>query len=300
VIIHLPAADELIVALPNEAKHVFVLTRRCYRLATNTPCNGATSGGEVVSRDSFFGPRGFTHEVDWKSNWSIGKQCLLAIEHVDPEQWQRWEMDIISQHSAGTVLIYCPPCVCQIHTAFGLIRAISRINSSLVAMRIRVDDRLPSSCYDRDSGRAFVRGLRDRLRNSDDYPQERFDRPWLDKRLYDMEVDDDSEEIEMPASEQSAEGYLDPGHVWPPLLQVIVLGECDAMTEVLHSPPWKAEARMPRVNHIYHMDRPRRKLLGTFDPRQVSASSHGRPSNGANKISSSERGNKRDSDEDME
>jgi hypothetical protein len=211
-------------------------------------------------------------------------------------------MDSMSPRGGGVVLIYCPPCVCQIHTAFSLIRSCWG-SSTIVAIRIRVDDRMRSSCCDRDSGRAIVRDLRERLRDATGFPEEAFDRPWLDNRLYDM-GDDDSEEIELPVSEQSAGDYYNPGYdVWPPLLQVIVLGEHGSMTNVLNSPPFRSEARMPRANHIYLMGATggsRRKLLGVFDPRTVPARLGNEPISGASKIPRSERENERESDEYME
>jgi hypothetical protein len=288
------------VSLPNHARLVFVLTENCSKLATDKPCSQVKFDGDALLIDAMKGSRSrYTHEADWRSGWSIGSICLKAIEPSDPVQWQKWEMELASSRSGGTVLVYCPPCVCQVHTAFSLIRS-SWEDSPLVTVKIRVDDRIRSSCCDHGSRRANIRDLRPRLRNANSLPAETFDRPWLDKRLYDM-GDDDSEEVELPVSKQSAGDYRHPGHVWPPLLQVIVLGECDSMADVLNSAPFRHEARMPRANHIYLMgvtSNQERKLLGEFDPNPITHEAQWRAKQVAKDISMYGGGKKRKLDDD--
>lgn len=253
-----------VVSLPNNAKLVFVLTERCSRLATDTPCNHVTFGSDALSESP-----DFSHEADWASKWSIGNICFGDIEPDDPEQWQRWEMDAGSLRRGGTVLIYCPPCVCQLHTAFGLV-STSRFGSPIITIKIRVDDRIRSSCCEQGSGSAKVRNLRSGLfAGRSGQSAGHLDRPWLDKRLDDLD-EQESEEGETPLTEQSAGDYNNPGNVWPPLVQVIVLGECDSLTSAMNSPPFRRESRMPRANHIYLMgtnSSSGRRALGRFDTR---------------------------------
>jgi hypothetical protein len=284
------------VTLPNHAKLVYALTEHCFKSATDTPCNQATFGADALQISSKFA------HADWRRDWSIGDICFGQIHPDDPEQWQKWEMDSASLKRGGTVLIYCSPCVCQVHTALGLISS-SWNGSPLIEIKIRVDDRIHSKCCEQGTASANIRNLRAAL-GTRDFPLARhFDRPWLDQRLDYLEDDDDSEEVEMPVSEQSAGNCLNPGDVWPPLLQVIVLGEYDPMTAMMRRPPFKLEPRMPKVNHIYLMgtsSSSKRRLLGSFDPTTVSATSNSVPSTGINSILGSGKENERGLDDDTE
>jgi hypothetical protein len=297
------------VDLPNNAKLLFVLTERCFKSATGRSCNYDTFGVDALSGTTHYLTSDFALESDWRSDWSIGKICFDAIKRDDPEQWLKWETDPnLSQH-VGTVLIYCPPCVCQVHTALSLISSPWRW-SSLINVKIRVDDRIHSSCCNEGSPSAKIRSLRDELGNRSSAPAGHFDRPWLDQRLEDLDEEDSEEEGgHPPLSEQTAGDHNNPGYEeWPPLLQVIVLGECDPMTTVMRNPPFKREAKRPRANRIYHMGATsvwKRKLLGTFNPRKpllggqtVSVRLNGGPSSGVNGISRNEGGKKRKFDED--
>ena len=262
----LSAADGPTVQLPNSAKLVFVLTEPCYRA---TSCDPVTFGDDALSGDHYDVTLNFAHETDWRSEWSIGHICFRAIEPDDPEQWQKWEMDNSTSQSAGTVLIYCPPCVCQVHTAMSLISSMWRW-TPLITIKIRVDYRIPSRCCEHGSGRAKIHSLRARLQDGTDQQAKKFDRPWLDQRRYHL-TGNDFEEAELPVSEQTAGDYKNPGRVWPPLLQVIVLGECESMTDMLNSPPFRRVSKMPEANQIYLMgtySETGRDLLGEFNPRK--------------------------------
>jgi hypothetical protein len=297
---HTPTSciDEPTVNLPNHAKLLFVLTEHCSKSATGRSCNCKTFGVDALSGATHYVTSEFALEADWRSDWSIGKICFDAIERDDPEQWLKWETDPNLSQPVGTVLIYCPPCVCQVHTALSLISSPWGW-SSLIDVRIRVDDRIHSSCCEKGSPSARLRNLRDTLGSRTSPPAGYFD---LDE--------EDSEDGHLPLSEQTAGDHNNPGYEgWPPLLQVIVLGECDTpITTVMRSPPFMREPKVPRANRIYQMGATsvwKRKLLGSFNPRKpllggdtVSARLNGRPSSGVNAISRDEGGKKRKFDED--
>jgi len=241
----------------------FALTSPCRRQSTDHPCDVRLLGSQVADTGIVHG----TESLRWDASTSsrnrrnrLGDLVYRAInvrkaiqdevesgilndllrlstgdsnDTATPEQ----EAFIKAKLPLISLYVYCPPCVCLIHTAISVCR---RLQSPYVTVQFRPDSRLVASCcstVDRSSG---MRSLSEWVRNSEanataymsSILAEYLDTVWLDQRLECLDY-----ELPYDFQESSDSG-----------LRFLILGEADYISHMVQ----RAPGRIPKVTDIWH------------------------------------------------
>jgi len=159
-----------------------------------------------------------------------------------------------------SLYVYCPPCVCLIHTAISVCR---RLQSPYVTVQLRPDSRLVASCcltVDRSSGmRSLSEWVRDSEANATGHMSSilatYLDTVWLDQRLECLDY-----ELPYDFQESSDSG-----------LRFLILGEADYISHMVQ----RAPGRIPKVTDIWHFKphylNVHRSFFGRFIERGLGA-----------------------------
>jgi len=253
--------DSSIARLPGRAVLVFVATDECLRKSCDY---------KDFNQDVFVRPPKLSFESNGGSD-DIHHTVIKEITHdVDAETVQTWAQESSSNGNfAGklaTVLIYCPPCIHQIHTAMHICAAGDY--GSLYSFKIRVDDRLTTSCRSLEGSTVAFKSLLSHFIDilsgprwylRDDY----LDRQWMVQRQYDLEENEDRPN----GPSKQAGDFLNPGRTVPNLGAVVVLGEVSHLIPIMNSGSFTRVSTMPRATQIWNMSGDasgKRTLLGTY------------------------------------
>lgn len=182
------------------------------------------------------------------------------------------------------IYIYCAPCACQIHTAFDL--CTGEGVSKHFDFRIRIDDQLVSSCCPADVGIygliSVIQEIKEIERKN---PHSRLfrerdfdfiDRPWIEKRIYDVEENQSLPRPIMNSSSRIPSIFTDHAND-EKCASIVVLGEADHYASVMQMPPFLSNARMPRETEVFKMSKSynsqencyfwKRNYMGTYSPK---------------------------------
>jgi hypothetical protein len=280
------------IGVPESIPVYLVITGKCSDLLEDSPCE-SNDLGEVCFNECHSFAIGSRHR------WNIGSQladCFDWPELFASERKARTCDGILKYEKDGfitndswpiaTAYIYCPPCVCQVQTALRICRGVG-VPLSL-DFRIRIDERLPSSCYEGPQalGRltSLDRRITDILENS--HPKDpskirdinNIDRPWLEQRIFKLEEETaGSSRSEDPFGTLS-DIFASSGDKILASAAVIILGEVDYCTLVLEDIFKFKSARKPREADLWELrpvwdiaiqgEKWERKYLGTYTRRQ--------------------------------
>jgi hypothetical protein len=158
----------------------------------------------------------------------------------------------------ATIYVYCPPCTCLIDTAVEV--CISMADPQLLRRLIRIDDRLPCSCFDPPLALETLKGIIDNIRQVevDNRAQlsqrvrsraEYVDRDFIENRIWELEEEDIQPLAVSPA--ENIRRIFDNHTYSDNVAGVVILGEVDSLASLMQVPPFRQESRVPRVNELY-------------------------------------------------
>ena len=259
-------------------KSFFVLTSRCLYASSKCSCDMYNLGEQSFAREV----RGFT--TGSYAQWNLGKRIanLLPLQNITTTDTERQYYRVIEDEKEGkarlqslaTVYVYCPPCVCQIETAYDL--CIGYGISPLLNFVIRIDDRIPVDCCSETTGIHGLVSLNNKIKeieDSDYWPMgdigpktHYIDRPWIERRVYEAE-----QETYQPSFWDNPSQNVNRifGEVWGESNKkaiVVILTELEHCSLMVESPPFPQEPRKPRETEIFefHHDNLSWKWLRTY------------------------------------
>lgn len=241
--------NTLLEELSSCRKH-FVLTSKCRKMHTSSPCDVLQLGSEADYYKSLLDISSY-HEFGGNTLWQTINR-LINVKSIaeESEQYEtlafhllREKDSYLSGEQRGilkamlpllNVYIYCSPCVCLIHTA---LRICAKISTPLVRVLIRPDDRLLSSCCVDADRIVGLKSIVDWVRDSEAEARpvysysitQYLDRIWAERRL-------DHFEYEEPYNYKEVSNC-----------EIIVIGEGDYLAPILQ----KAPGRIPKAMDIW-------------------------------------------------
>ncbi|KAI3318915.1 hypothetical protein HD806DRAFT_510376 [Xylariaceae sp. AK1471] len=252
------ASDALLIELRGCIKLHFVLTSKCHKRHSSTPCDTLQLGSQAASYTELDIPntrwdKSSRNENGGNTLWQLTKR-LIGINSIvetlkeegnligallNEKEYMLTDTQRLCLETMApliTVSIYCSPCVCLIHTAFTICRKLS---SPFVAISIRPDDRLISSCCMNTDRVLGLRGILDWVREweakANQYEScvmaRYLDRIWVERRLDHFEYEQPYEFVEDREC------------------RAIIIGEADHLTPLLQ----KAPGRIPRAMDIWDL-----------------------------------------------
>ena len=161
------------------------------------------------------------------------------------------------------VYIYCPPCICQVWTAFRICKGAKGPEEALLQFCVRIDDRLTATCCRASSNTAKLISITEQIRSIEMdgkhlYPFYQgknikyIDRDWIDQRLYDQE-----DELFQASAVGEARSLAFIFDQFPKkdVSAVIVLGERDHLVPMLQYPPFQKYEKTLRENQFFQVKR---------------------------------------------
>lgn len=185
----------------------------------------------------------------------------------------------------ATIFIYCPPCTYLIDTAVSV--CVHMADPQLLQRLIRVDDRLPCSCFDSSLAsknlKMIIGHIMEVEQRSSGRPSrlhqsraEYIDRDFIESRIWILE----EEEVQpsTATAEENIRRIFDDHCYDDKVAGVVFLGELQALAPMLQLPLFSQVSRMPRENEMYvsslgnGVSGPpwERRLMGTFSTRALS------------------------------
>ncbi|KAH7304680.1 prion-inhibition and propagation-domain-containing protein [Stachybotrys elegans] len=250
------ASDALLEELRHYVKH-FVLTSECHKRHSPSPCDTLQLGSQAASYARY--PPDAQWDVSSRNEkggntlWQLTNRLIRinsTVEDLKEEDNLIGTLLKESEYSLTeaqrgflntllpliTVFIYCSPCICLIHTAFTI---CNNVSSPFVAISIRPDDRLISSCCTNTNRVLGLRSILEWVREweakattLDSCEMARFlDRIWVERRL-------DHFDEEKPYT------FEEDGKC-----RAIIIGEADYLSPLLQ----KAPGRIPRAMDIWDL-----------------------------------------------
>lgn len=177
----------------------------------------------------------------------------------------------------ATVFVYCPPCTCLIETAVEVCDNMP--DPQLLRRLIRIDDRLPCSCFDQpvalETQQRIVENIQ-RLEASSLSNEEirrtraeYVDRDFIEKRVEELE-DEVSPRIQQ-TPHQNLQRIFESHCYSDKVAGIVILGEHRSLSSLTQVTSFPKKARMPVENEIYAFwktllssDPWRRSRIGTF------------------------------------
>jgi hypothetical protein len=277
----------------------FVLTEQCRNEGTDSPCDQTN-----------FGPMSFFHKhcfVPLEAHYSGSSPGHWIAKDIDPQKFtsidlekcaefhralqahaiNRGDVDLpINSQFLVKLYIYCPPCACQMATAFEVCRSVNTY--PFLDIRVRVDYRQPTSCSlssRRIDGLASLIDYIKRQESSSKMTEsikaklKIIDRQWLEQTIYDY---DEDVQITTPSPANRLSHIVRPHTDKDLCAAIIILGEADYCIPLMGSapfPPFKP-GRMPQETQLYRSIQGydsivpsvnwhwQRHYMGTYSPKK--------------------------------
>ncbi|RYP20524.1 hypothetical protein DL767_009427 [Monosporascus sp. MG133] len=254
-----PDSEGLMTELTACTKY-FVLTSECRKVQTQHPCDVRYLGPQVVANST---SNDHVHQYNVSSRClkggnSLGQltKRLIGIGSKIRDHSLNWSPFLDETAPLIVLYIYCPPCVCLIHTALAI---CAKVSSDAVDVFIRPDDRLAATCCSTVDRTLGLRSVLDWVRQwearatMDSYSSlaKYLDNVWIDCRL-------DHLYYEQPYT------YLESSES-----RAMILGETAYLTPLLQ----RAPGRIPKPTDIWILNtgnpNPQRIFFGRFIESQL-------------------------------
>lgn len=247
-----------------------VLTAQCRLVSEDLSCE--SSLGQLFSYESsppFSDPSHLANEMH---PWDLASRLLSSITllgmgfDIDRLPELQRDAEIEGRELAvkkEKVYIYCPPCLCQVWTAFRICKGAKGPEEALLQFCVRIDNRLKATCCRASSGTAGLAAIVDQIRSIEMdgkhlYPLYQgknikyIDRDWIDQRLYDQE----DELFQASAvGEARSLSFIFDQFTTKNVSAVIVLGERDHLVPMLQYSPFRKYERTLRENQFFQVKR---------------------------------------------
>lgn len=246
--------------------------RQCPNAVNNTlPCVSSeysTQHGTFTAKSMLA-----RHSMSWHPGYRIHANISLEdVSTLSLEEWKelRTSLQRHSLREGGsesgstfhevTLVIYCPPCTCMIDTAVELCNNIPDLQ--LIRRLIRVDDRLPCSCFEQPTALETLQLILDEIRYVEarlhsDYSDilrsraEYIDRDFLESRVWALETE---QSPPLPPTPTEILRQMFSGcRISDNVAGIVVLGENQDLSVLMQALMCVQGARMPQENEIYKL-----------------------------------------------
>jgi hypothetical protein len=202
--------------------------------------------------------------------WNLGRRLIDRLEWPDLLKKED-HMTVLERNRETTrigrqifrpiakVYIYCPPCVCLIQTALNLPQGAGM--SRLLEFCIRIDDRLPSSCYHGSEALERLTSVDKNIKDieagkcvlKDFLPTEvdTIDCPWLEQRIFKLEQETPGPSLAENPSAVLTEMFAPDRKLR--LAGVIFLSETECCSTMLADTFKISDPRKPREADIFEI-----------------------------------------------
>jgi len=171
--------------------------------------------------------------------------------------------DVSSDHGdpfhVATIFIYCPPCTCLIDTAVDMCQNMP--DPQLLKCLIRIDDRLPCSCFEQPSALEALSLIMKEIREVESgFPRITasylrrsragyVDRDFLESRIWELETE---RALPIPTTpEDNLERIFQSHRYLDNQAGVVILGEHRCLEALMRALAVRLETRLPRENEVY-------------------------------------------------